>query len=59
MAAGAPGALGAAIFFLPIPYNILAFAGVWRSADHYGGQRMWAELARAAIVVWTLTISLV
>jgi hypothetical protein len=42
------------IFLLPLPYNVLAVVGVWRSADTYNGPRHWATLARVAAVAWSL-----
>jgi hypothetical protein len=51
----APAVVAASVFALPIPYNVLVLVAVWRSADRYEGPRLWADLARAAIVVWTIT----
>lgn len=31
-----------------VPYNVLAAVGVWRAAETYDGERLWAELARIA-----------
>ncbi len=38
----------------PIPYNLFAFVGVWRSAERYTGPPHIADLARAALVAWTV-----
>jgi hypothetical protein len=38
---------------LPIPYNIFMLVAVWRSAARYNGPRERADLARAAILLWT------
>jgi drug/metabolite transporter (DMT)-like permease len=38
----------------PIPYNLFAFVGVWRSAARYTGPTRIADLARAALVAWTV-----
>ncbi|MGE5147806.1 MAG: hypothetical protein ACM3N5_13725 [Candidatus Eiseniibacteriota bacterium] len=37
----------------PIPYNLFMLVAVWRSAARYTGPRERAELARAAIILWT------
>lgn len=42
------------VFFLPLPYDVLTLVAVWRSAARYQGPSLWADLARAAIVVWIL-----
>jgi hypothetical protein len=54
----APTAVAIAAQLLPIPYNLLVLVGVWRSAERYRGARQRADLARAAIVLWTLAASL-
>ena len=53
-AADLPTALVVGIFLLPLPYNVVAVVGVWRSADTYNGPRHWATLARVAAVAWSL-----
>ena len=44
---------------LSLPYNILVFVGVWRSAEQYTGDQRWAELAKIAtaigIVIFSIT----
>ena len=50
--------LGLAIHFLPVPYNVLMVFAVWRSAAHYGGDAIWARLARGAILVWAAIATL-
>ncbi len=40
-----------------VPYNFIVSVGVWRSADRYGGERRWAELARLATVVGMIVLS--
>jgi hypothetical protein len=57
VAAEAPDALAILIFLLPVPYNLLVLVAVWRSADRHPGSRMWAELARAAAVLWFVAAS--
>ena len=37
------------VHFAAVPYNILAFAGVWRSADRHTGPSWQAGLAKPAI----------
>jgi hypothetical protein len=50
---------GASLLFIylpmaaPIPYNIFMLIAVWRSAARYAGPRERADLARAAIILWT------
>ena len=34
-----------------IVYSILVLVGIWRSAGHYQGRRLWASLARIAVVL--------
>lgn len=41
-----------------LPYNILVFVGVWRSADRYTGDQRWAELARIATAIGILLLSI-
>jgi hypothetical protein len=52
LTADLPVWLAVAIFFLPLPYNVLIVVAVWRSAGRYAGPPMWATLARIAIIVW-------
>jgi hypothetical protein len=54
---GAPAWLGFAVHLLPIPYNILLFMGVSRSADADQPQLAW--LARAAAGAWFLVMLVV
>jgi hypothetical protein len=55
---GWPGWLAVLIFFLPLPYNVLMVAAVWRSADRYQGDAVWAHAARIAILVWAAIATL-
>jgi hypothetical protein len=55
---GLPVVLGLLIHFLPTPYNLLMVVGVWRSAAHYRGARIWVTLARALILVWAALATL-
>ena len=52
VAMDAPAVLAVVAFGLPIPYNLLLLVAVWRSAGAYQGPRLWADLARVAIVIW-------
>jgi len=54
---GAPAWLGFAVHLLPIPYNIVLFMGVGRSAD--AGHPQFAWLARAAAGAWFLVMLIV
>ena len=56
-AAAAPTVLAVVAHALPLPYNAFVFVAVWRSAGRYGGERRWADLARVAIVPWTILVS--
>jgi hypothetical protein len=58
LSAGVPGALAAVIHFLPLPYNIAATVGVWRSADRYRGLPLWAALARVLVILWAIAATL-
>jgi len=54
LGAGWPLAIAAIIFLSPLPYNLLAVLSVWRSAERYRGPRLWADLARIAVVIWAI-----
>lgn len=58
LAAGGPAALAIVIFLLPAPYNLAAAVGVWRSAATYAGPAIWANAARAAVLVWAIVATL-
>ena len=45
-------------YALPLPYNLLALVGVWRSAARYDGPKKWADLAQIGTLVWMLVLSL-
>ena len=57
LVAGFPAVLTLAVHLAPLPYNVLVLVGVWRSAALYPGPPIWASLARAAIVIWTATVT--
>lgn len=42
---------------LSVPYNLIVLVGVWRSADHYEGDKQWANLARIITAVGVLILS--
>jgi hypothetical protein len=42
-----------------VPYNIMAVIGTWRSAEHYQGPNLHADLARGASVILMIVLSLV
>lgn len=49
LAAGVPDAVGALVFFAPLPYNILLLVSVWRSAARTPGPAsLTAQLLAAA-----------
>jgi hypothetical protein len=56
LAKGAPDAVGAAVYFSPVPYNLLLLVSVWRSAARAPGPAALAAqlLAVAWIVLATL-----
>ena len=58
LSAGASAVLAAALHLLPLPYNIVAGVGVWRSAGHYRGNPVWATMARITVVIWAVAASL-
>jgi hypothetical protein len=58
LSAGTPGAIATAVFLLPLPYNILAGVGVWRSAGLYTGNPLWARLGRLTVVLWAVLATL-
>jgi hypothetical protein len=43
---------------LPLPYNVVALVGVWRSAARHDGKRLHAELARIVTPVLIAVLSL-
>ena len=34
-----------------IPFQIYTVVGIWRSADKYKGKKIWAALAKIAVVI--------
>ena len=41
-----------------LPYNLLAFVGVWRSADRYTGDQRLAELAKVTTAIGMTLLSI-
>lgn len=58
IAADLPDAFALTLHLLPVPYNVLMVAAVWRSANRYRGRPLWADLARAAVILWALAASM-
>ena len=58
LASDGPPLLAAAVFFLPLPYNVFTVIVVWRSAARHG-DRLWADAARFAAIVWAVVLTLV
>lgn len=52
-----PVAIAILLHLLPVPYYLVALVGVWRSAAAYPGPPIWSSLARPAVVVWTIAIT--
>ena len=48
----APDAYGVAMLLAHIPYNLLVFTGVWRSADREPAGQAWG--ARTVALVWLI-----
>lgn len=44
-------------YALPVSYNVIVSVGVWRSADHYAGERRWAYLARIVTIIGMVLLS--
>jgi hypothetical protein len=51
-ATGLPTWIGILLYVAHIPYNILVFTGVWRSAARESADARW--LARAIAIVWVV-----
>ena len=54
----APAWLAALAFAAHLPWNLVLLVGVWRSAGQPGVTRSTAELARLAMLVWVVVLSL-
>ena len=44
-------------YALSVPYNVMVSVGVWRSAERYGGERRWADLARLVTIIGMVLLS--
>jgi hypothetical protein len=49
-ATGAPGSVAGIVFFLPTLFSACAIIGVWRSANRFPGNPLWADLAKMGVV---------
>ena len=38
-----------------IPFQIYTVVGIWRSADRYKGTKLWAILAKIAVVIGVIS----
>ncbi|MGH6719958.1 MAG: hypothetical protein ACREER_11630 [Alphaproteobacteria bacterium] len=56
-ATDAPDWLPVAVHFAPAPYNLLVLVAVWRAASRWPGERRWADMSRAAIVIWVAALT--
>ena len=46
------------VHLLPLPYNVIALIGIWRSAARYDGEEKWADLARLVAFLGLTLLSL-
>jgi uncharacterized membrane protein len=53
-AADAPAAIALAVFLAPIPFNLLLFAGVWRSAAREKAD--WGWFAKGVATAWLVAV---
>jgi hypothetical protein len=58
ISAGAPAWLAVLVFVAHVPWNLVLFVGVWRSAARPGVSPAAANLARLAIFAWVVVLSL-
>jgi hypothetical protein len=58
LASDGPALAATAIFFAPVPYNMLAVVGVWRSAARPDSPPQLANVARIAVVAWAIAATL-
>ena len=54
---GLPIAIGVAVHFAPLPYNLLLLLGVWHAAQREASQ--WSFAAQAIAVVWFIAMVVV
>ncbi len=58
LTSGAPSWLALAVFVTPIPWNLVLLLGVWRSSERAEVRTEHAQMARLAMVVWVVALSL-
>lgn len=56
LANDAPGLLAVALYFTPIPYDVLMVVAVWRSAARHDGRPEHANWARVAVLAWAVAM---
>ena len=56
-AAGLPAAVGVALHFAPLPYNILLLFAVWRGAQRSASSLAWT--AQPIAILWFLAVLVV
>jgi hypothetical protein len=54
---GLPIALGVAVHFAPVPYNLLLLFGVWHAAQREASE--WSFAAQAVAVIWFIAMLVV
>jgi hypothetical protein len=54
---GLPIAIGVAVHFAPLPYNLLLLLGVWHAAQREASQ--WSFAAQAIAVMWFIAMVVV
>ena len=59
IAAEAPTALAATVYFLPTPYILVTLVGVWRSADRDPAPEARALAAKLAALLWAVAMILI
>lgn len=47
-----PIVIAVIVHLTPVPYSIVALAGIWRSADRYEGHRGFATFIRIGALAW-------
>jgi hypothetical protein len=55
---GLPSLIAIAMHLLPLPYNVLALVGVWRSASAYKGRPSHAAAAQTVAALWFILMLL-
>lgn len=57
LANGGPGWLALAAFAAHLPWNLVLLIGVWRSSEPQKVRKDIAQVARLAMVVWVIALS--